>query len=348
MNMRRNRRGSSWLIVLLSCLVLAAVIGCHHVKTVVVPRRALARTEPRAAHLESPITFSGGPSIRVGAWNIEHFGNPASRQQQGKDVPQDVDKLADTITRSGVSVLAVCEVYVDEKLPEGNWQSDVVDSLINELDSRLPGGSVYGWDYLVFENANSNDTSQLCGVVWNWNAIDAVTWWPVPVAGGHLNGKTLWDRRPHAVKFVTQPNKTDFVVVPLHMKAGSFANHRGVEAEQLTAKLGATRETFDDRDIILIGDTNCGGTVEPAVTEFQAAGLRDLNGGTIATTPWRTPLDRAFVANDSTANAEFVGDFTVVTGAALNPPLSEDDFRKWCSDHFMIYTTVRIMDDDDP
>jgi len=339
-----------WLLSL--CLATSvAVVGCQRYAAVTIerppPALRAAPSPPTGAPATTALAAAAPTTIRVGAWNIEHFGSPGSRGGVGHDVAQDMDKLADAITRAELGVLAVEEVYATEKTDDGTWTSEVLDELIPELDTRLPTGSTYGWDYLLFENAGSNDTSQLCGVLWNWNVVDEVTWWRIPVAGGKLNNRTLWDRRPHAVKFSTGTNRTDFVLVPLHMKAGDFATHRGKEAQQLADKLDSLRSALADRDIALLGDTNCGSGSEPAVTTFEAAGLKDLNGGMVATTPWGQPLDRVVAASNPTENKEFAGSFVVFDGDDMVPVLSKSDFRKWCSDHFMIYTTVNIMPDDD-
>jgi endonuclease/exonuclease/phosphatase family metal-dependent hydrolase len=327
-----------------------ALLGCRQERAVSIARerletRALGAT-PRAARRDVSAAAS---ALRVGAWNIEHFGSPSSRQGIGHDVPQDIDRLADAVSLAGLDVVAVTEVYADERNEDGTWTSAEMDEWVFELNGRLPAGSEYGWDYLLFDNAIKSDISQLCGVLWNWNAIDSVTWWPVPVKGGKRNGKKLWDRRPHAVQFSAGPGRTDFVVVPLHMKAGTgFKAHRGVEAAQLTAKLDALRSALHDADIILIGDTNCGSPSEQAVTAFTSEGFKDLNGGSTPTVPWGQPLDQAFVADDPAENPEFVGDFVVFDGDDFAPALSQADFRKSCSDHFMVHTSVTITDDDDP
>jgi endonuclease/exonuclease/phosphatase family metal-dependent hydrolase len=288
-------------------------------------------------------------SARVGAWNIEHLGSPNSRKSVGHGVAQDLAKVAQAIDEAGVSILALEEMYADERSEEGTWTSQELDELVGHLNSRLPEGTAFGWDYLLFDNAHSNDTSQVCGVLWDWNRIHQVTWWPVPVAGGTRDGRTMWDRRPHAAKFSFAPGKTDIVVIPLHMKAGSgFKAHRGEEAGQVVAVIDEVQATLEDSDILLIGDANCGAPSEQAIVAFEQAGFVELNGGSIPTVPWGNPLDRAFAANASPENDEFQRDFNVFDGDDMTPALSVDDFRMWCSDHFMIYTTVTITADDDP
>ena len=330
-------------------LLIFSACGCRQQQAVItLHKRALSSEIQPGVERFDETTTTAPATLRVAAWNIEHLGSPNSRRDVGHGVAQDIGKLADAIEEAGVDIVALAEIYTDDRREDGTWTSAELDALVANLNSRLAGGSLYSWDYLLFDNAVRNDTSQVCGALWNWNVIDGVTWWAVPVEGGRRNGSRLWDRRPHAVQFSAGPDRTDFVVIPLHMKASrNFKEHRGVEAGQLVDKLDLLRTTFADRDVVLIGDTNCAAASEQAVTAFTSAGFDDLNGGMVATVPWGTPLDRAFVANDAADNQEFDGGFVVFAGDDMNPALSASDFRRLCSDHFMVYTTISIMEDDD-
>lgn len=151
------------------------------------------------------------------------------------------------------------------------------------------------------------------------------------------------------MKFSAGEGKTDIVLIALHMKAdyqGDFARHRQDEARALAAALPAVRSAFNDSDIVLIGDTNCTGTREPAIAAIEQAGSVDLNGGS-SETHWRGgSMDRAFVPRDQ---PEFVGrDFEVIsTGYLKARHLDPQAYKRRYSDHYMIVTSMKVMNDDD-
>src|SRR5262249_31706256 len=113
-----------------------------------------------------------------------------------------------------------------------------------------------------------------------------------------------FDRWATAMKFSAAEGKTDFVVIPVHLKANvggvvKTRKQRNVEAKMLTKASPQVREEFKDFDIIIVGDTNILKNDEPATTTITFAGFNDLNFLDMPTHNGGAPFDRAFVAGDT-------------------------------------------------
>ena len=274
-------------------------------------------------------------TIRVGSWNIEQLGSPGSRFGDAKDVAQDPKDLADHIKNAGVDVLALQEI--GDKLDPGR-KSPTLNATFDRLNT---GGA--NWTYTLTANKNLNDKSQLTGVAWNRTKVRQVgSPFRFTITPGS-NNFNHWDRHPSAFKFrALGGNNTDFVVVSLHMKAGSRSNNRtqrAEEAQALADRLAAFRATFQEDDIILIGDTNVRSLSEAALSTITGQGFVDLNASGLTTVPWgNVPFDHIFL---STGEAEFAG-------ATMKRVVTNNtDERKKLSDHFLIYTDIKVLADDD-
>lgn len=115
---------------------------------------------------------------------------------------------------------------------------------------------------------------------------------------------------------------------------------RAKEAELLVAQLDAVRSHFHDDDIVLIGDTNVLNRNERAIDLFSSAGYRDLNSGDAGTfVRRRSPFDRIFVPR---REREFRFSRQYILTAT-----EPKEHEKYLSDHFMVLTVVKILEDDD-
>lgn len=153
----------------------------------------------------------------------------------------------------------------------------------------------------------------------------------------------FWDRWATAVKLRFGNSRTDVVFIPVHMKAnvpGNFQTQRLVEARILVSALGSVRNHFNDRDIIILGDTNVLRRTEGAVSTFTENGFVDLNRADVGT-HGTAPFDRAFLSRNQPEFAD----------SSLNvfrlSNVSIADFRTRFSDHLMIRFDIRVMSDDD-
>ena len=292
----------------------------------------------------------GQDRIRVGAWNIETLGSPDSRDylrkspSNGYSVPRKPAELADLIEVLRLDVLALSEIDdTDER--EGPATNRVLGEAFRILNRR----SGNDWAYRLFPKRIRRHSSQHTGLAWNRRRIRAV--------GGHFRVPVIdvtsrrffeWDRHPHAMKFTRGRGRTDFVVVPIHMKAGRGAaavTQRRSEAEALVRELSEIREHFQDRDIILIGDFNMLRRNEPAGRVYRRkGGLFDLNYSDRSTHIGDLPLDRCYIPRAQREN-EFAGVTQVRIVAP--PPGEERRFRREFSDHWPIVVEFAEQADDD-
>lgn len=279
-------------------------------------------------------------TIRLGAWNIEHLGNPGSRGGAPAQAPRDI---AEYIIASEVDVLGLEEITQNLA---GRRNQTIERAL--EIVRQRTGDT---WRHVLFPKS---DIHQHIGVAWNTARAEMIgNPFRIPVATSS-NGQPLWDRRPHAVQFSFGDGRSDLVVIVLHMKANRRENNgpnlqrREREARTLVQKLPQVRSRFDDEDIVLIGDSNILTADEAAAEVFGQAGFEDLNGEDEPTynSDDGAPFDRAFVPSDQT---EFENvDQVVFDEEFLGPQnMSRQQFRRRLSDHFMIVTDVQVIDDDD-
>lgn len=275
--------------------------------------------------------------LQIGSWNIEHL----SREGGRKESPY---ALTDHIEMAGIEVLALQEIY--DTSPRGGGRRNRELTKVCQLLQEHSGDE---WRYELFPNRDESDTSQLCGILWNASLVEKSEAYKIDVEH-RVDGYSLWDRAPHAVKLSAQYGDAtkSVVLVPLHMKsnyggAGRAKRVRHHEAMQLAARLDAVRDHFSDGSLIVIGDTNILDANEKAVEVFEDSGLVDLNARDTATYPGYggSPFDRAFVAAD---RREFLYTRQYVLQSS---DMSLHD--KYLSDHYMIKISVKLyVDDADP
>ena len=275
--------------------------------------------------------------VRIGFWNIEHLGKPSQRFGNAKDVAQQAEDLAVKIREMNVAILGLAEIY-DTDENDGTRTEGTLDRVMQILSEER--GQT--WHYRLFRNRNLNDKSQVTGVAWNEEAVQRIGEpFRIPIEDTS-NQFNEWDRHPYGVKFQLAEGKTDVVVVPMHMKAGTSTNNKNQrknEAEFFLDALPELQSHFSDEDIILIGDTNVTpneDTLDVLTTQFN-----DLfPGGTTVTFGTRV-FDRVFVPKNQP-------EFSNSTQQTLTVPSADrDEHRINLSDHFPIVVTVELKVDDD-
>lgn len=238
------------------------------------------------------------------------------------------------------------------------------------------------WGYVLFEKrvwARVPD-DQWTGLAWDEAAV-ALTGgpWKVDVAvdakreddirarfDSPESGTIVLSRWPYATKFSAGPGKTDFVVVPVHLKSniGGKATEevRAYEVELIQAGLDKLKAQHADDDLIVLGDTNMLRAGELAGSGFGAMGLKDCNdrdlGTHLAARPDEkaAPFDRVFVAAKqpetaatcpANGNGKGALDFKIIRPADLQQGMTAGEFRRRLSDHLMVRAGICIMNDDD-
>ena len=284
-------------------------------------------------------TVIGADFFRIASFNIERCGSRTPGQRP--------IAIAEHIDLSGASVIALQEIDVTDTEtddPNTPFNETKRNATLDTAFSILDAEGDTDWKYELFPNRNSGDSTQLCGVAWDAKLIkrDRAAF-PIAITGS--NATRIWDRRPHAVK-LQYKDKTDIVLIPVHMKsnygnASQGRRIRKLEAEALVAGLSAVESHFDDSQIIIGGDTNILEADERSAEAFADAGYRDTNSLDVTTfigSGRGAPFDRFFVADDPV----FIFARQYVLQAA--EPVAHDTFL---SDHQKILMSFRVKDDND-
>jgi hypothetical protein len=284
------------------------------------------------------------PKLIVGAWNIEWLGSPEFRKPPSQGVEQQSEDLARYLRDSGVDILALEEISDNP-----NTEFDPDNPILAKTLALLSQDQQHPWKYVLFPKKDDRLT-QLTGIAWNSAKVSAVDGpYRLPLNDSTRDGFSLWSRWPQAMKFRTGEGKTDFVLIPVHLKANrrdtptdNPPRQRAQETRALVQVLDKVRQRFQDQDILILGDTNCRSTQEQAVRNLVRAGYRDLNGRDMRT-KWQgpPPYDRLFVPAHQP-------EFAACKQKVQKPSgVTPTDFKIKYSDHYMVTTEIEIGTDDD-
>jgi endonuclease/exonuclease/phosphatase family metal-dependent hydrolase len=291
--------------------------------------------------------------LRLGSWNIDNLGSPKSRRGPGEGVLQDYRDLAKYIRHARVDLLALQEITADEPAPAGFPRKYRTSSVLTKTFNELNKTAGNGWKHILFPKAKAADEHQWTGIAWKSakvKVVGGIVQLPVSHARSS-KGSNLWDRNVHAIMFSAGPGKTDFVVLVVHLKAnttGNFAQHRYEEVKELVAKLPYLAKAFPgEKDLVILGDTNMLDGQEPGPKALTREGFKDLNKGALDTHTAKgvQPFDRVFVPKDQPEFAR--SGLAVLSDFMKQERLSFAEFRRRFSDHYLVVTEIRVMDDDD-
>lgn len=310
--------------------------------------------------------------VNVGSWNIQWLGNAKA----GKRKPQDPNDVAAYIAAGKVDVLGLAEISATGRV-SGQARNQTLDEAFDILNA-----SGAKWRYVLFEKRSGARApeDQWTGIAWNEAVVSlAGGLWKLDVAvdakreddirarfDSPESGTIVLSRWPYAAKFSAGPGKTDFVVVPVHLKSniGGKATEeaRAYEVELIQAGLVKLKGQHADDDLVVLGDTNMLAANESAGSGLSAMGLKDCNardlGTHLAARPGEkaAPFDRVFVAakQPETAascpakgNGKGALDFKIIRPADWQQGMTAGEFRKRLSDHLMVRTGICVMADDD-
>lgn len=269
--------------------------------------------------------------LKIASWNIQNLGE--------RDWGQHPAALAEQLALAGADVLALQEIHDTDGDPATRTSREL-DALFERLNAD-PGQD---WTYVLFPKANPRHRHQHTGLAWNRERVTRVGEpFAVPIDAGAEGA--VWRRPPYAVKLSAGKGKSDLVLIPVHMKsnydgAEGAREKRAREAALLAPALAAVKEHFSDGDLVVLGDTNCLDSQEPALLTLRQAGLSDLNQSDTATyRDGAAPFDRILVP---AGQAEFRFSRQYV----LYPSDPGAHFGR-LSDHFLVMTAVRVLADDD-
>lgn len=285
------------------------------------------------------VTSALAGQVVLGSWNIEHLGD----RKEGQ-APTD---LAAMLRIASLDVLALQEIHDTDPGPA------MVNDKLDATFAKLKEDGAGSWSYVLHPEREGVTRNQHVGVAWNADRVRLVGE-PFRIAVRYDDDET-WKRSPYASLFRTVDGKFDFVVISLHMKSNNVVKGlpepkeiRRLEAVALTEQLDAVRKHFQgERDIVLIGDTNCLSADEPSLAAYETAGFRDLNA-TDTGTYWsiykgkesNPPFDRVIVPDDQ---PEFLNCHQYVL-----MPVAKPEHKDRLSDHWLIATSIATDSDDDP
>ena len=207
-------------IHLLLLIMIVAVFGC-------LPRPILGADKP----------------LRIGAWNLEHFGSRTDPRR----TDDDLNAIAAKIRNLEVSVLAVSEV--------NGWRTlrDLAHRIGPEWDGVLGRTGYIG-----------GQPPKQIGVGFLWDnrrvqLVSASDWKNLP---RRFNGLHIFHRIPVAACFRAVGGGPDFRLVAVHLKAGfepSDLQKRVYELTEIKKRIVSLRSTpGEDSDIAVLGDFNHG------------------------------------------------------------------------------------------
>lgn len=346
-------------------LALQSALLTHRLEKPMKKTLMLATALLLAAQHTPAVAASCEAQLNIGSWNIEWLGSPM-RNKVGQQTPADI---ASYIAASKVDVLGLLEISANHRNggKAANLQLDEAFALLNSEGAA--------WQYRLFEKhpEASSPNEQWTGLAWDNNKVQ-MTGGPWNVAGvdeqrraellGADSKKVPLNRTPYAVKLSAGEGKSDFLFVPLHLKAnsgkGNTEAQRELEVHLILKGLEPVIAKQGEHDLIMMGDTNMLSTEEPGIKLLQAYGMKDCNSADVGT--WLTteerfsdaPFDRFFVMRDQPetqgiCNADSQGPmaFNVMTPGDWEPGMDAKTFRERLSDHQMIRTSLCIGADDD-
>ncbi len=291
--------------------------------------------------------------VRLGSWNIEHLGNPGARRGPGEGITQKPADLARYIRFANVDLLALQEISADENAPAGFPKKYRTNSILAKALQEINKTKGQEWRHILFPKMIPGQTSQWTGIAWNAARVTPVgDIFQVPVSHTRSSqDSNRWDRNLHAMMFSTGKEKTDFVVLVVHLKANvsnSFAKHRREEIDEFAKKMPDLHKAFPgEKDFVLLGDTNIENADEPAVKGLEQAGFIDLNKIDLDTHTAKgtQPFDRIFIPKNQPEFAK--SSLEVLSAFQKKEGLSFAEYRTRYSDHYIIATPILILADDD-
>lgn len=285
-------------------------------------RRQAARDNARQAAASRP----GLRSLRLGAWNLEHFG----ARNDPPRTDEDMQALADYIRDLDVQVLAVCEINGEKPL--------------QELTKRLGPD----WKFVLGTSGRVGQEGQVApGVLWDDSRVEMLGAGELSELAGQSASGLIFHRQPVVAAFRDRAGGPDFRVVSVHFKAGRTPedfDRRTAEAKGLRGYLEKlVSDDGQDDDIIILGDFNHDPSAGEADTWRDGGFAEFLEGRGRSIIHFDRQIDHAVPLGTFEEIKE--KSFTVHNRDGLR------DANKWrntYSDHFPITVELEPVPDDDP
>jgi endonuclease/exonuclease/phosphatase family metal-dependent hydrolase len=268
-------------------------------------------------------TRPGLAPLRIGAWNLEFFGN----RDDPPRTDGDVQAVADYIKELDVQALAVCEINGAKPL--------------QDLCQRLGPG----WKFVIGTSGHLGEQSRIApGVLWDDTRLELVH------AGelAEIKKDHLFHRVPVTAAFRCRAGGPDFRLLAVHLKAGrtpeDFERRQGEGAALRSYLEKLTADPDEDHDIVVLGDFNhCHTAPEAEVwTDGAFASFLTKPGAGRSIMHFDRQIDHLVP----------LGTFAEIEPRSFqihNEGLRDKEaWRQSYSDHFPVTAELAAVPDDDP
>jgi len=301
-------------------------------------RLRTARREPALAPAEADRQVAGKStqaaattrpelkSLRLGSWNLEHFGSR-------NDPPRtdgDVQAIADYIRNLDVQVLAVCEINGEQPL--------------KQLVERIGPD----WKFILGTSGKVGQEGQVApGVLWDNAKVEMLGAGELSELSEHGSAGLVFHRAPVVAAFRDRAGGPDFRVVSVHLKAGRTpedVDRRTAEGRSLRAYLEKLiSDQSQDDDIVVLGVFNHDPSAREGDAWTDGGFAQLLRGRGRSIIHFDRQIDQ--VAPLGTFEEIRVGSFEIHNRQGLG---NAKKWRNTYSDHFPVTVRLEAVADDDP
>jgi endonuclease/exonuclease/phosphatase family metal-dependent hydrolase len=284
------------------------------------------RNDARTSAAQAAVSRPGLQSLRLGAWNLEHFG---SRNDPPR-TDQDMQAIADFIRGLDVQVLAVSEI--DGARP------------LKDLVKRIGPE----WKFVLGTSGHVGQEGQVApGVLWDDSRVEMLGAGELSELAGQSASGLIFHRQPVVAAFRDRAGGPDFRVVSVHLKAGRTPedfDRRGAEGKSLRAYLEKlVSEENEDDDIVVLGDFNHDPSSGEADAWTDGGFAKFLSGRGRSIIHFDRQIDHTVPLGSFEEVKE--SSFQIHNRDGLRDP---NKWRNTFSDHFPVTVDLEAVPDDDP
>jgi endonuclease/exonuclease/phosphatase family metal-dependent hydrolase len=285
----------------------------------------VSRQTARESAQQAAVSRPEMKPLRIGAWNLEHFG---SRNDPPR-TDEDMQAIADYIRDLDVQVLAVCEINGEKPLKE----------LVKLIGPE--------WKFVLGTSGNVGQEGQVApGVLWDNARVEMVGAGELSELSGQSSSGLIFHRAPVVASFRDRAGGPDFRVVSVHFKAGRTPedfDRRSAEGKSLRGYLEKlVTDDNEDNDIVVLGDFNHDPSAGEADAWKDGGFAKFLTGRGRSIIHFDRQIDHAVPLGTFEEIRE--GSFAVHNRDGLR------DAKKWrttYSDHFPVTVDLEALPDDD-
>jgi endonuclease/exonuclease/phosphatase family metal-dependent hydrolase len=279
-----------------------------------------------ASARQAAVARPGLMPLRLGAWNLEHFGSRSDPPR----TDEDMQATADFIRGLGVQVLAVCEINGEKPL--------------KDLVKRIGPD----WKFVLGTSGRLGQEGQVApGILWDDSRVEMLGAGELSELAGRLPSGVVFHREPVVGAFRDRAGGPDFRVVSVHLKAGRTPEdfeRRTAEGKSLRSYLEKlVADSNEDNDIVVLGDFNHDPSAGEADAWTDGGFAKILTGRGRSIIHFDRQIDHAVPLGTFEEVKE--SSFTIHNKEGLR---DSKNWRNTYSDHFAVTVDLEAVPDDDP